>query len=47
MEHLHTVIEETFAANFVAYYRSHAGHINIVGRNFYQDHKLLQKIYEY
>lgn len=44
---LQTVLEETFSANFVAYYRSHAAHINVVGRNFYADHKLLQKVYEY
>ena len=47
LQHLHTVLEETFAANFVAYYRTHVAHINIKGRTFYQDHKLLQKIYEY
>ena len=47
LQHLHTVLENTFAANFVAYYRAHVAHINIKGRTFYQDHKLLQKIYEY
>jgi DNA-binding ferritin-like protein len=47
LQQLHTVLEETFAANFVAYYRTHVAHINIKGRTFYQDHKLLQKIYEY
>ena len=46
MEHLQLVLEETFAANFVAYYRAHIAHINIQGRTFFQDHKLLQKIYE-
>lgn len=46
LQHLHTALENTFAANFVAYYRAHISHINIVGRTFYQDHKLLQKIYE-
>ena len=46
LQHLHTVLENTFAANFVAYYRAHVAHINIKGRTFYQDHKLLQKIYE-
>lgn len=45
-EHLQSVLEETFSANFVAYYRSHVAHVNIVGRNFASDHKLLQKIYE-
>ena len=47
LQHLQTVLEETFAANFVSYYRTHVAHVNIQGRNFYQDHKLLQKIYEY
>lgn len=44
---LQTKLEEVFAANFVSYYRSHVAHVNTTGRNFYQDHKLLQKIYEY
>jgi hypothetical protein len=47
IENLQTVLEETFSANFVSYYRSHVAHVNTVGRNFYGDHKLLQKIYEY
>lgn len=46
LQHLHTTLEATFAANFVAYYRAHLTHINIVGRSFFQDHKLTQKIYE-
>ena len=46
MEHLQSVLEDTFSANFVAYYRAHIAHINIEGRHFLQDHKLLQKIYE-
>jgi DNA-binding ferritin-like protein len=44
---LQIALEETFSANLVTYYRAHVAHINIQGRNFYQDHKLLQKIYEY
>ena len=36
----------TFSTSFVAYYKSHAAHWNTEGRNFYSDHKLLQKIYE-
>lgn len=47
LTNLHTVLEETFSANFVAYYRSHAAHINIVGKDFYQLHELLQTVYEY
>ena len=39
-------LTQTFNNNFVAYYRSHVAHVNILGRNFYSDHKLLQKIYE-
>jgi len=35
-----------FNNNFVAYYRSHVAHVNITGRNFASDHKLLQKVYE-
>jgi DNA-binding ferritin-like protein len=44
---LQTKLEEVFAANFISYYRAHVAHVNVQGRNFYQDHKLLQKIYEY
>jgi len=40
-------LEKAFASNFVAYYRAHVAHVNIKGRNFYQDHQLLKKIYEY
>lgn len=47
LANLQLTLEETFAANFVSYYRSHVAHVNTVGRNFYADHKLLQKIYEY
>ena len=35
-----------FKNNFVAYFRSHAAHVNITGRNFRSDHKLLQGVYE-
>jgi len=35
-----------FNNNFVAYYRSHAAHVNITGRNFRSDHKLLGGVYE-
>jgi DNA-binding ferritin-like protein len=30
----------------VAYFRAHVSHVNLVGRNFMSDHKLLGKIYE-
>lgn len=39
-------LTQVFNDNFVAYFRSHAAHVNIVGRNFASDHKLLQKVYE-
>ena len=39
-------LQQVFADNFVAYYRTHVAHVNIQGRNFMSDHKLLGKIYE-
>jgi starvation-inducible DNA-binding protein len=39
-------LTQVFADNFMAYYRSHVAHANIMGRNFYSDHKLLRKVYE-
>lgn len=39
-------LTQTFNNNFVVYYRSHVAHVNIMGRNFASDHKLLQGIYE-
>jgi len=39
-------LTQLFKDNFVAYYRSHAAHANITGRNFRSDHKLLQGVYE-
>jgi DNA-binding ferritin-like protein len=45
MNDLITKLTEVFATNFVAYYRSHVAHVNITGRNFYSDHKLLKKVY--
>ena len=39
-------LTQTFNNNFVAYYRAHVAHVNILGRNFVSDHKLLQGIYE-
>ena len=46
MEELEQKLLEVFADNFVSYWSAHSNHINITGRNFYSDHKLLQKIYE-
>jgi len=39
-------LTQIFYDNFVAYFRSHAAHANITGRNFRSDHKLLQGVYE-
>lgn len=39
-------LTQIFKDNFVAYFRSHAAHANVTGRNFASDHKLLQKTYE-
>jgi DNA-binding ferritin-like protein len=44
---LYTVLERVWATNFVAYQKTHSAHINIRGRNFYQDHKLLKHIYKF
>ena len=47
LEELHRVLEIIYGTNFVAYQRAHIAHMNTRGRTFYQDHKLLKKIYEY
>lgn len=39
-------LTQLFKDNFVTYFRSHVAHVNIEGRNFVSDHKLLQGIYE-
>lgn len=36
---------QVFNDNFVAYFRSHVAHVNIVGRTFQSDHALLDGIY--
>lgn len=39
-------LTQVFNDNFMAYFRSHVAHVNIVGRNFRSDHKLLEGVYE-
>ena len=39
------LLTQIFRDNFVAYFRSHVAHVNITGRNFRSDHKLLEGIY--
>tara|TARA_R110000868_G_scaffold306270_1_gene567505 strand:- start:43 stop:474 length:432 start_codon:yes stop_codon:yes gene_type:complete len=38
-------LTQVFCNNFVAYFRSHAAHVNVTGRNFRSDHKLLEGVY--
>ena len=40
-------LKQIFCDNFVQYYRAHSVHLNITGEDFYANHKLLEKIYEY
>ena len=44
---MNTVLQLTqvFNDNFMAYFRSHVAHVNIMGRNFHSDHELLEGIY--
>lgn len=39
-------LQQVFNDNFVAYFRSHVAHVNVIGRNFQSDHALLGGIYE-
>lgn len=39
-------LNQVFNDNFVVYFRSHIAHVNITGRNFRSDHKLLAGVYE-
>lgn len=47
LNNLQITLEEAFAGNFVAYYRAHVSHVNVTGKDFYQYHKLLQKVYSF
>jgi len=38
-------LTQVFNDNFVAYFRSHVAHVNVTGRNFRSDHKLLEGVY--
>jgi starvation-inducible DNA-binding protein len=39
-------LTQVFNDNFTTYFRSFVAHVNITGRNFRSDHKLLQGVYE-
>ena len=38
-------LREIFGDNFVAYFRSHIAHLNIMGRTFQEDHEFLGEVY--
>jgi starvation-inducible DNA-binding protein len=38
-------LTQLFKDNFVTYFRSHVAHVNVTGRNFRSDHKLLEGVY--
>lgn len=40
-------LKKIFATNFNSYVLSHGYHQNLIGEDFYEYHKLFQKIYEY
>jgi starvation-inducible DNA-binding protein len=46
MEKLIEQMKVYFATNFQYYVKSHGYHVNVVGADFYQYHKLFQKVYE-
>ena len=39
-------LQRVFCDNLLTWYHSHVAHVNIVGRNFTSDHRLLKGIYE-
>ena len=39
-------LTQIFKDNFVTYFRAHVAHVNVTGRTFRSDHKLLGGIYE-
>lgn len=39
-------LKELYCDVFVAYYNTHASHINVTGRNFHSDHEFLGVLYE-
>jgi starvation-inducible DNA-binding protein len=46
MEQLITYMKNVFATNYMYYTKAHGFHVNVTGPDFYEYHKLLQKIYE-
>jgi len=46
MDKLITLMKIVFSTNYVYYTNSHGFHVNVTGPDFYEYHKLLQKVYE-
>jgi len=46
MDKLIEAMKVYFATNFQYYVKSHGYHVNVTGADFYQYHKLFQKVYE-
>jgi len=46
MDELINAMKVYFATNFQYYTKAHGYHVNVVGDDFYQYHKLFQKVYE-
>lgn len=46
MEKLIEAMKVYFATNFQYYVKSHGYHVNVTGADFYQYHKLFEKVYE-
>jgi starvation-inducible DNA-binding protein len=41
------LIRSLYATNFVTYYKTHAFHFNVEGKNFSQDHEFLNELYDF
>lgn len=46
MEKLIELMKVYFATNFQYYVKAHGYHVNVVGADFYQYHKLFEKVYD-
>ena len=46
MDDIINCFKQAFATNFQYYTKAHGYHVNVIGTDFYEYHKLLQKIYE-
>lgn len=46
MDHTVEELRRCLADCFILYFKIHSCHWNVTGRNFYQDHKFFQELYE-